>query len=329
MKRAGNLLDLVIDRDNLRDAFHKAQRGKRARADAQQFAQALDGNLARMALALQTGTFPFGRFQQFVIHDPKERLISAPCFAERVAHHALMNVCEPILDRWLIGDTFACRRGKGRVAALLRARAFAGRHMFFLKLDIRKYFDSIPHTNLLRRLRRRFKDERVLRLFAQIIGAFGSMQRGLPIGSLMSQHFANFYLGWMDRFVKEQLRMPGYVRYMDDMAIWSDDPRQLRQVLAAATHWLRAELELEVKALPYINRTERGMDFLGARVFRDRMVLNRRSRVRFRRKLRTLEERFAAGALTEAELQRRATALVAFTRTRGLSSWRFRRAVVN
>jgi hypothetical protein len=141
MKRTGNQFERIVERDNLRLAFLKALRGKRSRRDAQRFAQRLEQNLEEMAEQLRSGTFPVGRYQQFLIHDPKERIITAPCFAERVLHHGIMNVCEPILDRWLIDDTFACRTGRGRVAALQRAGRFARRFPYFLKLDVRKYFD--------------------------------------------------------------------------------------------------------------------------------------------------------------------------------------------
>ncbi len=108
MKRAGNLFDAVVDRDNLRLAFYQASRGKRARPEVRDFADHFEERLAEMAARLHAGTIPAGQFRQFVIHDPKERVITAPCFPERVLHHALMNVGEPHLDRWLIADTFAC-----------------------------------------------------------------------------------------------------------------------------------------------------------------------------------------------------------------------------
>jgi hypothetical protein len=329
MKRTGQLFERVIERDNLRLAFARALCGKRSRSGAREFGRHLDRNLEDMAARLAAGTVAVGQFRQFVIHDPKERIITAPCFAERVLHHAIMNVCEPYLDRWLIGDTYACRTGKGRIAALARAGQFAGRFPFFLKLDIRKYFDSVPHEQLLERLARRFKDRQLLALLGRIVRSFrGSLGRGIPIGSLTSQHLANFYLGWFDRFAKESLRVKGYIRYMDDMALWAETKATLEEALSAGEAFLRDELRLELKATPYLNRTEHGMDYLGCRVFRQHTTLNRRSRQRFRRKLARLEQELVAGRIDEWELQHRATALVAFTRTERLCSWRFRRAAL-
>lgn len=193
MKRIRNLFERVVERENLRVAVGKAMRGKRDRPEVQDFLHDLDRRLEEMAEQLRAGTFPLGRYRQFIRFDPKERVITAPCFAERVLHHAVINVCEPAFERWLIADTFACRKGKGRLAALERARQFARRFPFFLKLYIRKYFDSVPHDRLLDLLARRFKHRPLLELFGRIVRAFrGGMGRGLPIGSLTSQHFANF-----------------------------------------------------------------------------------------------------------------------------------------
>ncbi|MCY2991271.1 MAG: RNA-directed DNA polymerase [Planctomycetota bacterium] len=264
MKRARRLFDEILSRENLRWAFHKAARGRRCKREARQFAANLSRNLAVMAQGLRDGTIPLGDYHQFTIYDPKERLITAPCFPERVLHHALMNVCEPVLERWLIGDSYACRVGKGRVAAVQRTRHFAAGYPFFLKLDIRKYFPSISHRILLGKLTCLLKDVPLLQLFERIIASHtDSPGRGLPIGSLTSQHFANFYLGWFDRFVKERLCVRGYVRYMDDSMLWGTSARVLRCHLQAVTHFLGDELELDLKAEPYVNRTRHGVDFLG------------------------------------------------------------------
>lgn len=231
MKRTGNLFDEIVEWKNLRLAAYKALRGKRTRADAQQFVSQLDSRLTEMADQLRSGTFPLGCYHQFVIYDPKRRTITASCFAERVLHHAIMNVCEPVFERRLIADTYACRAGRGREATILRAQRFAQRFPSYLKLDIRKYFESIPHNRLLLQLGRLFKDERLLALFASILNGFQpGLGRGLPIGSLTSQHFANFYLGQFDRFVKETLRLKGYVRYMDDMLLCGPTPRTMTAI---------------------------------------------------------------------------------------------------
>jgi RNA-directed DNA polymerase len=329
MKRAANLLEQIVERRNLQLAAYRALRGKRDRPDARTFVADLERNLRQMAEQVWAGKFPVGRCTQFTIHDPKKRTITAPCFAERVLHHAIMNICEPLLERFLIDDTYACRRGKGRIAALHRAVHFSARFPAFLKLDVRKYFDSVSHLVLCQRLERRFKDERLLALLWQILDVYHtSPGRGLPIGSLTSQHLANFYLGWFDRFVKEVIRSPGYVRYMDDCVLWGATSAELRESLARCGGFLQTELLLEIKPEPIIGPTRHGFEFLGCRVYPTHLKLNNRSRRRFRRRLLDLEATYEAGQISEKALQERATALFAFTTAGGTKSWRFRTRVL-
>ncbi len=329
MKRVGKLFERVTDRDNLRLAFARALRGKRDRADARRFSASLDGNLDEMAEQVRSGAFPAGRYHQFVIRDPKERLITAPCFTERVLHHAIINVCEPVFERWLIDDTYACRAGRGRVAALARAKQFAGRHPYYLQLDIRKFFNSISHDILLARLDTIFKDRRLLDLIALIVRSFqGDSGFGLPIGSLTSQHLANFFLGWYDRYAKETLHIKGYVRYMDDMVLWVDSRERIKACLELSGQFLRDRLGLQIRQPPIFNRTGHGISFLGCRVFHDHLTLNRNSRLRFRRELARLERQFVTDEIDELCLQQRASSLIAFTRAGSVKSFRFRQAVV-
>jgi hypothetical protein len=268
MKRAGNLYGRIAEPENLRQAFLKAIRGKRGKAEVIAYTANLDRNLRRLHDQLSAGHVDVGHYHFFTIHEPKERLICAASFPERVLHHAVMNVCEPVLERYAIQDSYACRTGKGMHAAVRRAQSFARGYPWYLKLDIRKYFDSIPHAPLLRLLERRIKDKAVLRLIAAIVGthdsagtgvaaavppgggepdgaeavppASGSMEgrppcrpivttgRGLPIGNLLSQHLANLYLGHLDHWIKETLRVRGYVRYMDDFVLWAEDKHPAR-----------------------------------------------------------------------------------------------------
>ena len=187
VKRASGLFDQICEWSNLRAAVGQALRGKRHRIDARCFTKSLDQNLQRLQQQMRNATSQFGVARQFMIYDPKPRMITAPRFEERVVHHAIMNVCEPYLDRALIADTFACRRGKGRERCLLRAQSLSRRYPYFLKLDIRKYFDSILHERLQELVSRRFKERSVLNLFATILSSFEvSPGRGLPIGSLIT-----------------------------------------------------------------------------------------------------------------------------------------------
>jgi RNA-directed DNA polymerase len=325
MRRVGKLFDAIVDRNNLQLAVWKALRGKRSRPEARRYLEHLDSRMADLSDGLRNGRFQVGRFQQFIVHDPKERIITAPCFPERVLHHAIMNVCEPHFERWLIADTFACRVGKGRQAALHRGGRFARSHKWFLSMDVRKYFDSVCHRTLKAALERRLKDARLLALMERIIDSYrGELGHGLPIGSLTSQHFANFYLDCFDRFVKETLQVRGYLRYMDDMVIWGDGPSMLKDALSRGSEFLADQLGLSLKPTPFINRTLHGMDFLGARLFPTHSILNRRSRIRYRRRLRDLDRKLAIDAIDGREHQQRATALTAFASKSGVCSWKFR-----
>jgi len=328
MRRAKRLFDRIPARANLELAVRKALRGKRRKGDAKAYVVRLDENLNDLAEQLRSGDLRVGVCTEFTIHDPKERLITAPCFAERVLHHAIMNVCEPEFESRLIHHTYACRRGKGQFAALAAAGRFAGANEWFLKSDVRKYFESIPKAGLMTRLERVFAEERLLALFSAILHAHRpNEERGLPIGSLISQHCANLYLDSIDRVVTATLRCGSYVRYMDDFVAWSDRKVDLKAMRSPLADGLES-LGLRFKAAPCLNRTRHGMDFLGHRVHADRTTLNRRSRRRYRAMTEELTNDFDSGRVGEAEAQSRATALAAFTERYGGASFR-RRAMLH
>lgn len=311
MKREGNCIARIAERDNLQLAYWKASRGRRAAADVVAFGRDLDERLATMAREIEDGTIDVGRFTHFEIRDPKPRRIFAPAFRERVLHHAIMNVCEPRLERYLVADTFACRVGKGVHAAIERAQQFARRHRFVLKLDISGYFDHIDHERLLAMLGRLWKDRRLLTLLERIVRSYeASPGKGLPIGALTSQHFANHYLGRCDWFVKQQLGAQGYVRYMDDMLVCGDDRNVLRHWLQRLRAWLGDELGLVLKP-PLLVPAARGVPFLGVRVFPTHCVLGGRRKRRFVALLRSIDAECADGVASEAECQRRATSVLA------------------
>jgi hypothetical protein len=313
MKRHGQLMAQIADGENLRLAFWKAAKGKRGKADCLAFRERLEDNLAALRAELLADAVSVGDYHYFKVHDPKERLICAAAFRERVLHHALMNVCEPVLERAAVFDSYACRKGKGRLRAVDRAEAYARRHRWFMKMDIRQYFASIHQATLRQLLGRKFKDPVLLGVFDRIIGSYHSTPgRGLPIGNLTSQHFANYYLSPLDRYLKETLQRGAYVRYMDDFVVWGESGRELRTVCERVRAFLAAELKLALKDNTAINRTAFGMDFLGYRVFPGTVRLARRSKVRFARKFRRYEAAYVRGVWGELVLQQRMQALLAF-----------------
>lgn len=312
MKRHGYLLPEILRWDNLLLAYCKAARGLTKKTAAERYCRNLDDNLRCLRDGLADGSFAFGDYHSFQVRDPKCRTIHAPSFPERVAHHAIFNLCEPLLERTLVHDSYACRKGRGTHAAILRARTYVRKYSLRLQLDVRKFFDSIPHETLLDKLGRAFKDAKLLALFASILDGYEATPgRGLPIGSLASQHFANFYLSGLDRLVKEKLRIPGYVRYMDDFVLWADDPGLLSDARTAVERHLEG-LSLSLKKLSQPVASSHGMSFLGHRIFPRRVELAQPARTRFVRKARRLQRKWNEGAIGELEMQQRHASLSGF-----------------
>lgn len=285
MKRTGGLMPQIVEPDNLRLAFWKARKGKTGVAEVEAFRTNLDENLLQLRHELLTGTVRVGDYHYFTIYDPKERVICAASFRERVLHHALMNVCHSVFERFQLDCSYATRPGKGTYAALERALAYNARCTWYLKLDVRKFFDSIPHEGMIARLRQKFKDGALLALFERIIRSYATTPgRGLPIGNLTSQYFANYYLAFVDHLVRDELGHTPYVRYMDDMVLWHDDKRKLKALGRQVADFLDSELALELK-IWQLNYGSRGLPFLGYRLYDGRVRLSQRAKRRFRRKL--------------------------------------------
>ena len=327
MKRIGNLWPAVIERGNLVRAFHQAARGKRRKQEVRRFAENLDENLDKLRRELIGRSFETGKFNVFKVFDPKERTIHAARFPERVFHHALMNLCEPVLERHSVFHSYACRKGKGRLQAIDAAQKAARGHGWQLKLDIRKYFESIPQERLISRLHRLFKDPEVMHWLEEILrGHRPDEGKGLPIGSLTSQHLANFYLGPLDRFCQGHPAVKAYCRYMDDFVCWGDDKAAMIALGREIQHFVETELGLTLKHPPCPQPTARGMDFLGYRIFPSHAELNRRSKVRYWRRLRLLAAPHEGCIISARALQERLTALTAFVLP--VRSHGFRRGVM-
>lgn len=321
MKRAGNLWPSVVSWANLVRAAKQAERGKRRRPNVMRFNLTREWELIRLQLELEDDTYQPGGYRTFWICDGKPRLISAAPYRDRVVHHALCNVIEPIFDRQFIYDTYACRKGKGTHAALDRFTHYARRYRYVLKADVRKYFPSIDRDRLFGLVQREIKDRRVLTLVRLILDT-GPRQpapmdyfpgddlftpierrRGIPIGNLTSQVFANVYLNGLDHFVKERLRCPGYVRYCDDLACFADDKKYLWGVKSAMDEYLAG---LRIRLHPNkcaVQPVTVGTPFLGYLVHPDHRRLRRGNGVKFQKRLRTLQWQFARGDIGVSDLR--------------------------
>lgn len=318
MKRAAVSISSIVDRGNLVRAVWRAARGKRDRESARAFVAGLENNLEAIREGLLEGTFDFGNFTAFRIFDPKERTIHAPRFSVRVAQHAIMAVCEPEFERVLIDDTFACRAGRGTQAAARRALHFARRFPWCLKMDVRKYFDSVDHEILLRLLGRRFKDRELMSLFRRIVASYETEEgKGLPIGSLMSQHFANFYLNPLDRLVKDGMGMKGYARHMDDTLVWAGSKAELEAARECIEAFASKRLKLEMKRPARIAPSHQGVDFVGFHAHPAGLRLARATQRRARKRLRRQLRAFEAGRLSERDWQIRLETAAALARRTG------------
>ena len=306
MKRHSGLFEQIVAFRNLLLAARTAARGKREQASVAQFEFYLEWELLQLQEELVHGQYQPGAFFTFEVHDPKRRRICAAPYRDRVLHHAIAHIIEPLLDRRLIFDTYACRLDKGTHAAIRRAQYFARHHRYFLKFDIHKFFDSVDHGILAQRLRRIIKDRALLRLLDRIIEHAPpdqSLGKGLPIGNLTSQHFANAYLGVLDQYIKNQLCIRGYLRYMDDHLVFGDDKEQLHEQLVQIKVFLHQELQLTLKErATVIAPVTEGIGFLGVRIYPGVIRLNARSLRRFRRQVQAREQAYQAGFLDEKSL---------------------------
>ena len=323
MRRDTLPLDRIADLHNLASAFHAAASGKRGRPDLEQFRDRLDDSLADLRRDILAGTVRVGEARSFRIRDPKPRQIHAPVFRERVLHHAIMAHAGPVLDRSLIFDTYACRLGKGSLAAVRRVKAHAGQFAWFTQIDIDGYFAHIDHEVLLSLLARTFRDRDLLALFGRIVAAHRAAHgRGLPIGALTSQHFANFYLAAVDRLIMEDPRVRGMVRYMDDLIWWTDDRAQGQAVLADVRAYLRDRLKLTIKKPPREGPSRHGVVFCGFRIQCNRLLLTRRRKRRYQQLRRAAETAWSREEIDGLGLQAAYAPALALTVHADALSWR-------
>lgn len=316
MKRISNLWDQVVSFDNLLLAYKKARKGKSSRKEVAWFDLELEKELLRIQGTLGKKRWQPGKYRSFTIYERKPRQISAAPFRDRVVHHALMNVVEPLLDKRFIFDTHACRQGHGVHLAVSRYQQWAKTHTYALKLDVSRYFPSIDRAILKQQLVNRIKDKDVIWLFHLIIDQapiYASehlayfegddlltpleRQRGLPIGNLTSQFLANLYLDDLDHFIKEKLGVRCYLRYVDDMILLSRSKQQLHEWREAIDEKL-AEFRLLIHPRKAnIFQTRLGVDVLGYQVFPDYRKLRNDNGCRFVRRLRGFAEAYKVGQM--------------------------------
>jgi RNA-directed DNA polymerase len=332
MKRIGFLIEKIADIDNLRLAFWKARKGKSYSAEVTKYRKNLEENLLALRQQILSGEVKVGNYRYFKVFEPKERQICASAFNEQVLHHALMNVCHCYFEAYQINESYASRKGKGTYAALEKAKAYTERYNHYLKLDVKKFFESIEHDVLKKQLRRMFKDATVLHIFDAIIDSYAvgnaNLQnpvrvlnpdrvlkvlenRGVPIGNLTSQYFANHFLAVLDHYIKEDLAVAAYVRYMDDMVIWHNDKTYLLAIRDKIKSFLEDKLLCRLKP-EALNYCEKGLPFLGYFIFPNHIRLLQQSKQRFIRKMNLIEKHYHNGNWSASHCKRKALPLLAF-----------------
>ncbi|MGM9868273.1 MAG: RNA-directed DNA polymerase [Sodaliphilus sp.] len=314
MKRAGYLIEKIADLDNLCLAYSKACRGKQMKCEVTAFSAHFDRHISEIREGILNGNPAVGHYHYFTIFDPKERVICAASFPERVLHHAIMNICHPYFDSWLIDHTYATRPGKGVYAALDYLKNHISDCQWLCKLDVRKYFDSIDHNILKTMLANKFKDKLLLQILYGIIDSYECTPgKGLPIGNLTSQYFANMYLSGFDRYAKEVLKVKVYARYMDDILMAFHSKNEMKEVEQRLRYFAEEKLNLRLK-LPVFAGCQNGITFLGYRIFPHYYILSARSKRRFRKKYNHNKKLFENQIINQREYQLRLLPLLAFVR---------------
>jgi RNA-directed DNA polymerase len=277
MKRINNLYHEICSLENLQMADSIARRGKLTQPGVIMHDKNRDKNIHNLHLALINKTYKTSQYATFTIFEPKERLIfRLPYFPDRIVHHAVMNILEPIFISIFTADTYSCIKKRGIHAAanaLKSALKDTAGTQFCLKLDIKKFYPNVDHEILKCLIGKKIKDHDLLWLLDEIIDSAD----GLPIGNYLSQYFANFYLTYFDHWIKEDKRVKYYFRYADDMVFLSGNKPYLHNLLAEIRNYLQDNLKLTVKENYQVFPVEaRGIDFVGY-VFRHNYVLLRKS----------------------------------------------------
>lgn len=277
MKRVNNLYPLIYAEDNIELADKKARKCKRTRYGVRKHDQNKEIDNYALHLSLLNENYKTSEYTTYKIYEPKERIIfRLPYYPDRITHHAIMNIMEPIWTKIFTRDTYSCIKGRGIHALVKKLQSDLRKDpngtMYCAKMDIRKFYPSINHEILKSIVKKKIKDKSLLKLLFEIIDSAD----GVPIGNYLSQFFANLYMAYFDHWVKEELKVRYYYRYADDIVLLSDDKNQLRSWVLAIKVYLTNVLELKLKDNYQIYPVEsRGIDFVGYVCYHDHTLLRK------------------------------------------------------
>ena len=312
-----SVFDLIFSMENLYKAYEDAAQGRRYHKDVLAYSFDTWSLLCELRERIISGNYEIDRYFIFYIYEPKKRMIMSIAFEHRIVQWAIYRVVNPLLVKGYIADSYGCIPGRGALGAMKRLHSwveYASRKegtWYYLKLDISKYFYRISHRVLKKILAKKIKDERLLEVLYRIIdckhtpfglppgkspGEVPLEERlydvGMPIGNLLSQMFANVYLDALDQFCKRVLRIERYIRYMDDVIILSNSKAELRMWKDAIGRFLEVELELQLNQKTCIRPISQGIEFVGYRIWKDRVVLRKSTTLRIKRNLKGVRKRY-------------------------------------
>lgn len=326
MKTLKNVFEQVVDYDNLYRAYLNARLCKRYRYEVLNFSAHLEDNLVKLQKELIERTYTLGKYREFYIYEPKKRLIMAQPFKDRVVQWAIYQVLNPVFAQGYITDSYACIKERGTHKAVKRLHYWLRQvgkkpeKYYFLKLDISKYFYRIDHDVLMGILKRKIRDDDMIFLLDKIVNSsetnFGLppgkspgevkrsdrvSEKGMPVGNLSSQMFANLYLNELDQYCKRTLGIHFYVRYMDDVIILHQDKDQLHEWKRIIDTFLKENLQLDLNEKTCIRPITLGVEFCGYKIWNTHIKLRKSTALKMKRNLKKLQKEYAAGEVTVEE----------------------------
>lgn len=303
-----HLYDQALTFSALYQAHKKARARKRYRTEVIEFEMDLEANLLALARELKNGTYRPMPYREFYVYEPKKRLIRAAPYRDRIVHQwFVINFIKPVFGPAFISDSYACLEGKGMHRANERVQVFIKRAVkewpdpYIIKADVAKYFFNIDHDVLYGLVKRKITDQKVLWLMRTILNSADNP--GIPVGSYTSQFFANVYLHQLDMFVKHELRVKMYARYMDDFVLVVKDKETASRLLKEIRSFLANKLKVSLNSKTQIFPVRQGVNFCGYKIKVTHKKIRDESKRRIKRKFRKFREKFRAGEMTSEEIR--------------------------
>lgn len=296
--------------DSMYAAFLRARKDKISRYDVMEFEYELERNIVKLVEEIKLGTYKIGNYRKFLVYEPKKREIKALPFRDRVVHQWFVyEFIIPISVPRFIHDSYACIKNKGTHAAVNRLKYFMRKarldygEFYILKMDIKKFFYSIQPDILMSLLKKIYKDKRFLRLCETLIYE-SDTEVGIPIGNYTSQYFANIYLNELDQYIKHNLKVKYYIRYMDDFILLVKDKKDAKRKFDLIKNFLKKELKLDLNHKSKYYPSKMGVDFCGYRIFHTHILVRNRSKKKMKQRINQWNYLYKKDELNMQEVQR-------------------------